>query len=246
MFDRKSSLASFTIPGLTQTAATIITRVIPPFAHPTAGPLLQSNASPKKFGAGRTIVKKVCYTTLGTAHAIIIARPFNYTTITTAAAKNTSTIVLADDPGAYSTNYKYPNAAGGVPASVADNAIATNDFVCFQLADGTWHFSKVTVTGLSMALTTAMPNPTGAGGVLAGALCYFYGNITSDLDPATGFANPTTTIALSTTRDATWADSDVGVVDALHAGDPLVFHSANATNAGTLEWISGVYESINS
>lgn len=235
----------FTIPGATAAGGTAFQRVIPPFTHPTAGPFTYSASAPKKLGNAVTRVKKVVYTTGATAHAIYVCRPFNYTTVTAAVAKNTSTIVLADDPGVYSTNYKYATGNGGVPATVADNAIATNDYIVVQLADGTWHLSKVTVTGLSMALTTALPNPTGAGGVLAGALVYFYGQLTTDTDPATGLANPTTTIALSTTRDATWADSDVGAVVALHPGDPLVFHSGNGTNAGTLEWVSGVYDQVN-
>ncbi len=240
-----STIQPFTVPhGTIGVDATVQVKLIPPWVHPTGGPFNYSR-SPRKFGSARTVVTKVCYTTGDTAHVLTIARPFNWTYISGAVLKNTSTLVLADDPGVYSTNYKYALGNGGIPSSVADNGIATNDYIVVQLADGTWHLTKVSVSTLTLTLTTALPNPTGVGGVLDGAICYFYGNLTSDTDPATGFANPRTTIALSTTRDVTWADSAVGIVDALHPGDPLVWHCPHTTHAGTLEYINGYFASVN-
>ncbi len=236
-----TSVTPFTLGhGAIGVDATVFTKLIPPYVG-SGGPNLFSHPK-RNFGQARTVVQKICYTTGDTAHVISMCRPFNYTYAVGAVAKNTSTLVIYDDPGVYSTNYKWPiAAASNIPSNTADNAIATNDYIAVQLADGTFHFTKVTVSTLTLTLTTALPNPTGVGGVLDGAIVYFYGALVTDVDPATGNANPKTTIALSTTRDVTWADSGVGVVDALHKGDPLIFYSPNTTHAGTLEFVSGYY-----
>lgn len=236
----------------THTAAggTAFARLIPPFCGNPGGPpnLFDLSKNPKNFGLGVTHVTKVCYTTGGTAHAIAIMRPLNYTYVDSAAAINQAVINIKDDPGTYSTNYRYPNPnanAGtyqGKPAAVGNNAIAGGDYCAYQLADGTWIVDTVSsVSTLAITMTTAIPNVTG-GGVLAGAPFYFFGVI-GDKDPATGVVNPQTTIAASQTRDASWANSGYPVVSALHPGDPLIFYSPNTSNAGVLEFASGFYSS---
>lgn len=221
-------LGTVSAPRATATADTAFTSLIKPFSG--------AGFSPKgKPCAAYTHVSKVCYTTGGTAHPIYILRPFNYTTFSADAAASQAVVNITADPGVYSTNYLY-NAPTGT-FRTADNAIAANDYVCYQAADGTWVVDTVSSVS-SLAITLSNNVPTG--GVKKGGLFYFFG-IATNTDPATGYAHPTTTIAASQTKDVTWADSNVGVVTSLHLGDPLIFYSGNGTAAGILEYLSGFY-----
>jgi hypothetical protein len=234
-------LSYFNVGRATATGGTAFTALIMPFTGVpgAAFNVFDLSKTPKNFGFGVTHISKMCYTTGGTAHQIGIMRPFNYTWTTAAAAVNQTDIVLYDDPGVYSTNLKYPSQSGK-PAQVSNNAIAANDYVVYQLVDGTWIVDTVSsVSTLTVTLTTNIPNITG-GGVAAGAPVYFFGTI-NDKNPLTGLVNPQNTIAASQTRDASWSDSGFPVVSALHPGDPLIFYSPNGTNAGTLEFLHGFY-----
>jgi len=179
-------------------------------------------------------VTTVCYTTGITAHTIGVMRPFNYTTFTADAAAAQAVVNIKDNPGLYATTYKYPKNG---TLRVADNGIAASDYVAYQCADGTWNVDTVaSVSVLAVTLTNTLPT----GGVTNGGLLYFFGVI-GDSDPATALVNPQTQIAASLTRDKSWSDSVLGVMQALHPGDPLLFYSPNTTNAGILEFISGFY-----
>lgn len=226
----------------TQSAGTVIVQLIPPFTGvPGAAPnVFDLSTNPRNFGLGVTHVTRVAYTTGATAHLIGIMRPFNYTWTTATSAANGTTLTVYDDPGVYSTNYKYQIPPSSVVSQVSNNAIASGDYVVYQLKDGTWILDTTTgLSGSTLTLTTNIPNIT-SGGVAAGSPVYFFGVI-GDSDPATGQVNPQTTIAASQTRDSTWADNGSPVVSALHPGDPMIFYSPNGTNAGTLDFISGFY-----
>lgn len=239
-------LGSFTVPRKTENAGTVIVQLIPPFRGPGGRPFLYRPAPPNKhIPDAITHVTKVAYTTGATAHLIGIMRPFNYTWTTAAIAANGTGLTIYDDPGVYSTNYKYSSPLSTGTATVADNAIAANDYVAIQLKDGTWHLSTIasgTFAGGDLVLTTAVPNITG-GGVASGAPVYFFGVIANS-DPATGLVSPQVTIGANETANVSWADATVGPVVALHPGDPLLFYSPNGTNAGTLEWINGFYAKV--
>lgn len=238
-------VGSFHVGQHTETAATVIVSVIPPWPGVSKA-FLQRPAAPNKLvGLARTHITTVCYTTGATAHLIGIMRPFNYTWLTAAIAANGTGLTVYDDPGVYSTNLKYPSPLSTGTATVADNAIAAGDYVAIQLKDGNWHVSTIasgTFGGGNLVLTTAVPNITG-GGAAIGAPVYFFGVIANS-NPLTGAVNPQTTIADSLTRDKSWAEANVGPVAALHPGDPMLFYSPNGTNAGTLEFISGFYSKL--
>lgn len=206
--------------------------------------LFNAQTSPKNLGQGIVHVEKVCYTTGATAHLIGLLRPLNYTYFKVALPANTTLVpnaTLLDDPGVFSTNYKYDGVLGTGTAALADDAITTGDYVAYQLVDGTWQLDTVAsgTFGASLTLTTGTPNVTG-GGVPAGSPLYFFG-VAGDKDPATGQSQPQTLIAASQTRDATWASNGYGVVSALHPGDPLLFYSPNTTNQGWLEYLCGYH-----
>lgn len=196
---------------------------------------------------GYSRVTKLIYTTANTGHKIGILRPFNYSYTTANAAINQAVIVLKDDPGTYSTNFRYPlsgtpSGGGGalIPAAVADNAIAGSDYVAYQLKDGTWILDTVaSVSGFSVTLTTNIPNITG-GGVLINTPVFFFG-VVGDKDPNTGLVNWQTTTIANTNRQDLLPDYLAGSVNAMHRGDPLIFYSPNTTGAGILDSALGYY-----
>ncbi len=218
--------------SLTQVADTIITRLIDPHR------------------GCFTTVADVWYTASTTAHTLTVMRPLGFTTVSSAAAAAQAVINITADPGVYSH-------FGTI--DVADNAIAANDFVCYQTADGTYTFDKVaSVSGLAITMTNNVPTST----VLKGAPFWFFGIIT-DLNPADGLAHPKFTLAASGTTKLGTDPGDTlgGIVSSIAPPaamramtsstygqwplngqwEPLVLHSGNATAAGTLEKTTAIY-----
>lgn len=230
-----NSCGVLNVPSKTFTGGTPGMQIIPPYG----GSSLQRVVSGVRYAPEvHTVVSTVCYTTGATAHVIGIMRPFNWTYIATANAANSTTLVLYDDPGAYSTNWKWSN-PNSKPANVANNAIAANDWVAFQLVDGSWHVSKVaSLSSLTLTLSTATPNVTG-GGASVGTPVYFFGVI-GDTDPNTTLVNPQCTIAANATASTVWSDQN-GILQTMHTGTPMLFYSPASTNDGTLEHMSGFY-----
>jgi hypothetical protein len=187
-----------------------------------------------------------------TQHVVWLNRPLNFTWFPSGLAKNTTAIPngsgvgstgLFDDPGVYSTNYKYPlpgygpNSSGNYvntvfPGLVADAAISsTNKYVLYQLADGTWQLDTIAsgTFGSSLTLTTGTPNAAG-GAILAGAPLFYFGTATGSLsDPATGTTHPAVDTKASA-QDNFQDYSGAGIVAGLHPGDPLLIYDANGTN----------------
>lgn len=178
-----------------------------------------------------------------TSHTVRVMRPLNWTYFVNSIAKNTTAIGnsdLKDDPGAYSTNYRYQNPQASYLPGVANNTIASGDYVAYQLADGTWRLDTIAsgTFGSSLTLTTGTPNVTGGGVILAGSPLFFFGAST-DTDPATGAAHlgwdetVSTTQMLQTAAGSLW--------HTLHRGDPICIYNANGTGATVLAGVWGVY-----
>lgn len=235
-------LGTFHFSGQTQTAGTAIAIGIPPWRGGNQATLLYAVDATKgpnwnKPGA-ITHITKLGLLTGSTAHSVIVMRPFNWTTVASAAAINQAVINITADPGIYSTNYKYPSNLGTGTAAVANNAIAASDYVAFQLVDGTWVFDTVSsVSTLAITMTTSVPNVTG-GGVAAGAPFFFFG-ISTDKDPATGAVSPTIQPNVSVFTD--FSDVGQGIAESLHSGDPLLVFDGNATAADTIAGVAGFY-----
>ncbi len=228
---------------------TAFTKLIPPWVGPPGAAAmiygLNANNTPNWTGpsGGVTHITRALYTTPSTQHNVYLMRPLNWTTFSVAVAKNATAITLAADPGVYSTNYKYSLPAGQTGPCVADNAIAANDYVAYQLADGTWVLDTIasgTFGGGNLVLTTGTPNVNGAT-IAASSPLFFFG-IKTDTDPATGGAHWTTLTTASTNRqDIFQQDNTVGGFTALHPGDPIAFLSDNATAQGWLDLMAGYY-----
>lgn len=234
---------TWAVSGNTASAGTAFYRFVPPYAGGKGGPMTHKvDGNGRMIPAPRSIthVSSLIYAAGTTAHDVVIMRPLNWTYITEAVTANDTTVVLAADPGAYSTAYKYPLPNGTTkPANVANNAIAGSDYVAFQLRDGTWHVSAVTsVSSLTLTLTTATPNVTG-GGCDANTVLYFFG-VSTDSNPQTGLPHLYLTSTAST-RVSFFSGQGPDSAAALNPGDPLIIYSANASNAGTLICASGYY-----
>jgi hypothetical protein len=237
-------LGTFALSSNTQVAGTAIASLVRPYRGNGGDRTLYKMVGDRPNWAGWpfTHISQLVYTAAGTAHNVVIMRPLNYAVISADVAANATGFALKTDPGLYSTSYKYdlPGEAAGVgSAAVANNAIAAGDYVCYQLRDGTWVADTVASgTYAALVLTTATPNVAG-GGVESGSPMFFFG-VSTDLDPATGAAQPTLA-SVASARQSLLSDTAFGTVAGLHPGDPLLVFSGNATAAGTLAMCTGFY-----
>ena len=173
--------------------------------------------------------------TLTTAHILTLLRPLNKVYASAAVAAGASSLILATQPGDF-------NASGGYVAT-ADNNIATNDYVVYQLADGTYVGELVTVSSLTLTITAT---PAGSGGILAGAPVWFYGIVT-DTNPADNRAHPRYNLAASTTTTFSRADGLGSIPDhkEMNVGkgkeQPLLLIIDNGTAASTIEAVGVEY-----
>jgi hypothetical protein len=191
-----------------------------------------------------THVTRISYLSGTAQHLLAVMRPKNWATTTQAMPSNSKTMNLGVDPGVYSANYKYPLPAGAVPSLVADHGIASGDYIAYQLDDGSWQLDTVNVVAapppVAFSINTGTPNRNGA--TLRAGAPVFYLGLPTLLDPATGMLDPNWNTVPAASGQAHDIFTDpVGLINALHPGDPMCFISPNGTTAGELELISGHY-----
>ncbi len=191
-----------------------------------------------------------------TAHVLVWLRPLNWSVVKVAGAINSTAFTLADNPGAYSTNFHYPTSKGvvantistaqiagvvyGPPSNVADLTPGTTHYYAVQLADGTWFFDLLAgfSTSTFVVTTTAtIPNIVG-GGVPAGAIFFLLG-ITTAVDPNTGALPPVEYPIVSAITGFTGGED--GICTSLHPGDPMMLYNASASAASFTGGLSGSY-----
>ncbi len=263
-----SIVGTFQVPGQVQTGGTAIVAFIPPYTGPqgearnlftvdtsltipgttiVGRPGNLKGGSDAGWGQGSvagafTHVTDFCSINSSTQHAWVIMRPLNWTYFTAALPKNTTAIpnaTLKDDPGLYSTNYRYPTPGGVAPAQVADAAInSTNKYVAYQLADGTWQMDTITsgTFGATLTLTTGTPNR--AGGAIPQYSPFFYFGATNLNDPWTG-ANTVFYPTVSTTEFR--STNMATLFQTFHRGDPMILFNANGTGQDYFSGAFGVY-----
>lgn len=239
---------TFSTGNYTATAGTVISAFIPP-TRGQGTPWMYSidgagNANwGRGIGAAYTHIARLLYTTGSTAHTVAVLRPLNWTYFTTAIAKNVTAFTgIAADPGVFSTSYKYGLPAGqAAPANLADDAIASGDFIMYQLVDGTWVLDTAagSFSAGALTVTSGTPNITG-GGINANSPLFFFGQA-GDSDPATNQVQWSTLTTATTNRVDLLQDSLIGGPAAIHRGDPLVVVSNNATAAGHLDEVTAYY-----
>jgi hypothetical protein len=214
----------------------------------------------------RTKVTGFEYTDTGTAHTLTFLRPLGGlglsgtplapvlygnvqvgTIVTAAALAAATSVIINRDPGVYSVNF--PIDGMGIPLA-ADRPAAANDFFAFEIGtpgSGRFYVSKISAISASgtvnangtynqtLTLSTAVP----VGGIAAGARVFWFG-ITTDTDPRTGSAHPFFTGGAASSKVTFGEIGDV-VMQTHGLGEPMLFNSNNATNAGTLNRMSGIY-----
>jgi len=149
--------------AVSQTAGTVIQRVIPPR-------LLQGSIL-------KALLTSLVYTAQGTAHTLTLMKCVARTTVASAAAASQAVVNITADCGVGSL-------AG---------AIAPDDYLVIEKPDGTWHLGKVSsITSLAVTLTANVPTGGFAAGAkvfLMGAVADTHGGIKT----LAGTASVTTT-----------------------------------------------------
>jgi hypothetical protein len=206
--------------GITQIADTVIDVLIPP----------KKNAF--------TVLTTIRYNVGTTAHTLTVMKPQGVTTLASVAASGQADVVLTADPGAAPQRLGPNNTA----SQLATNLIAANDYVAFEMPDGTFYFDTVaSVASLTITLTNNLPT----NGIAVGAKCWFFG-VAGDSDPFTGqaFYPLIVTAAGSGTVTRQWQDKMNGVVSSNRPYEPLLLHSDNGTTAGKFDLVNAVYSNI--
>lgn len=168
----------------------------------------------------KTRINKIVYTAGATAHTLTIMRELGTTTLSSAAASGQAVINLTANPG---TN----TPAGG---------IAANDYVVIKLSDGTYQTAVVSsVSTLAVTLTGNVDSP----GAAAGAKVWFMGapgDHTNTFALASG--------ATTTLDGSTLGRTELGFIEATVGYSPLIAYINNASNAGTLQQMSGCWSKL--
>lgn len=178
----------------------------------------------------------------GTAHTWYIMKEKGRTTVVSAVAGGGTSVVLAKDPGVYSTNAEW--VSRGIAPSVADNPVAANDYLLVVLKDGTPRIlipSAVSTDGATGRVTLTVPAVPTAG-IDAGAVVWFFGVVT-DSDPHYNQVDQTLTPPVSATTPYPNAGAAGGsyVASSFHVNSPFILYNANATAASTLDGGTVVY-----
>lgn len=252
MFGNHLPYPTWSVGGIHGSGTTAFAALIPPYPGPINAPLiyaLDPKGRPNWWGqtAAWTHVSRILFTTGTTLQTNYLMRPQNFTTAAGAAAAGQAVINLTEDPGIFSTNYRFPlpgaqPTAGtnpgryAYPGRVADDGIAGGDYCAYQLTDGTWVLDTVSsVSALAITMTTNVP----AGGVAAGAPFFLFGQ-SGDSDPATGNVHYFYDTTASTTNEK-FDDPLCSFFQTLHPGDPVCAYFPNATATCKLSWMSGYY-----
>ena len=200
----------------------------------TAGTRFQRLIPPKGKNR-RTKITKLQYRSGSTAQTLTAMTPLAKTTAYATAAASATSLLLTRDPGSYAANA----IADGLPVpSVADNLIATNDWLVYQTADGNFYAVKITGASTSSGVVTCTVGALQAGGVKVGAPVWFFGIIT-DTNPQTGEAHPL--FLPPTSATTAYGDGASALVQTARENEPILLDSDNATAQSWLDYVSGVY-----
>lgn len=201
---------------LTQTAGTVITRLIEPMKN------------------GFTRITGVHVKISTTAHILTLMRPFNRCTFTADAAAGQAVVNISANPGTYTVQ--------GTLATPS-NAMAANDFVVYECADGTYALDTVSSIA-TLAVTLAANVPTG--GVIKGGYLWFFGLVT-DTNPNDNQASPRWNLDVSTATILGRGDGLTSIPDHkfLDVGkgsyQPLILHVDNGTAASIIQSVGVEY-----
>lgn len=160
-----------------------------------------------------TRIMSLRYTSTTTAHTLTCLMALGSTTLAAAASAGQALVTLTADPGP------------------VGNGIAAADYLVFEKPDGTVHTDTVSAWNSETKVVT-LTNNVPTGGFAIGAKCWFHG-VAGDQtsDQVATIANT----VLSLSQDFGALHSPGGVYE------PIVIHSNNGSNAGTLNHANGIY-----
>jgi len=193
----------------------------------------------------KTKITYLQYTPPANAQQLTLMSPFTqFAKLVAPAVAGATTFQIGADPGKYSVNL-FPGSSIPEP-SVADNPIAANHIVAIQGPDRIVSVYKVASVAVANNIWTVTISTSGAPyataiptqGYPTGSTVFFFGLLT-DTNPLTGLAHPTVPLATSTAL--TLGANNQTVFEANERNEPVLVYSNNATAAGTLNWLSGVY-----
>jgi hypothetical protein len=201
---------------------------------------------------GFTKILQALTTTGATAHLLTMLRPLGRTFFTAAAAAGQRVVHVESDPGMYSTagvggTHFPPNSA--LVFSTPDNPIATNDWVAYEAADGTYVVDTVASVaaiggsqGKILTLSTNLPT----GGVAKTGLLWYFG-LATDTNPNNGQPHPRYDLPANT-QNVFGGKENLGTIldhPSLNLGggsyQPLLLQIDNPTNASILEGVGVSY-----
>lgn len=168
---------------------------------------------------GFTRITKLVQTTGNTTHNLTHLRPIGKTQAYAASAAGINTVNTTAEMGA------------------TGNALAANDLVAIRETDNVTRLYTVS------AVPAGYPNNVTftanlTAGVAQGAKMWNFG-LFSDTDPVIGMAHPSVRGIANTTTS--YEDREGGIFAGHEVDSPILFYSANGTNAGTLEQLSWGY-----
>lgn len=163
-----------------------------------------------------TCLDSMRLTAAGTAHTATVLKDWSRTTLTANAAAAQAVINLA--------------------AALTDadgNAMAVNDHVAVELADGTWHNSTIaSIATLAVTLNANLPSAAKLGGAVVG-----YGA------PAdTNNAKNTFNVPASATTQIPAAINDSALIRSRFMNSPLIISDNNITATGAIEDVQFSYD----
>lgn len=203
---------SFGFGRVAQSANTAIKRLIP------GRPNRKSKITELAFSCGVT------------AHTLTAMLEQGRTTVKGAVASGASSLKLAADPGAW-----------GSAKRTAANPIEASDNVVILMADGTELLDTVNTAVLNADGTvtiTLVTNSTMPCAINDGALFWFIG-ASGDTDPHTGLAFES---FLGTANAQAKLGTDFQAnISTYQQYSPIVLYDNNATNAGSIDFVNGVY-----
>ena len=125
------------------------------------------------------------------------------------------------------------NITVAVQLQAGSNIIAANDNVVVREIDGLCR--RYTVAAVSNGNKTIQLNSNHTAGVNGDSDVWWHG-VTGDTDPNTGLAHQVLPSGTANTP-TTYSESNFGICVSVGTDEPILIHSNNATNAGTLSLV---------
>jgi len=195
-----------------------------PSVTQTAGTVITSLIQPRPNGIAR--INEVVYESAATAHDLVFMKSLGESYLTAAAAAGATSIVVAAkafDPG---------------------QTLAANDYIALQLTSGVYQLLKISAVSTLTLTVDALDEAA-----LSGAKVHYFG-AAADTGHFTMSTKASTVNRYATAPPGGVVNSGWSFVSSNTRyqnkgfGKPILFYSANGTNAGLLRSLNGTYNAF--